>query len=45
MKYTKPMILIVNLAASAIQGIGKGNPLIFENAHLSETIPAYEADE
>ena len=45
MTYTKPLILITNRAASAIQGMGKSDKTTFDGSHLPATVPAYEADE
>lgn len=47
MRYEKPEIVLFTSALTAIQGVGKANPLQHELADPSrqKTIPAYEADE
>ena len=44
-KYAKPMILNINRATSAIQGLGKADTSSVDASNKPHTIPAYEADE
>jgi hypothetical protein len=45
MRYTKPIILATNRAASAIRGQGKVDTTKIDGSDLPTMVAAYEADE